>query len=43
MAEATDQVWEWLKANKLHMDIEQVELKDIESVWQVQISKGKEL
>jgi hypothetical protein len=26
-------VWEWIKAGKLQADIEQVPLKDVESVW----------
>ena len=43
MSEATDQVWEWLKADKLRMDIEQVPLKDIEHVWQRTDFQGKRI
>ena len=43
MGESTDQVWEWLKANKLHMEIEQVPLKDIESVWKRMDFQGKRI
>ena len=43
MSEATDQVWAWLKADKLHMDIEQVPLKDIESVWKRTDFQGKRI
>lgn len=43
MGEATTQVWEWLKANKLHMDIEQVPLKDIEKVWKRTDFQGKRI
>jgi NADPH:quinone reductase-like Zn-dependent oxidoreductase len=41
MGEGTDQVWEWLRENKLHMEIEQVPLKDIESVWKRTDFQGK--
>jgi NADPH2:quinone reductase len=43
MGEGTDQVWEWLKAGKLHMDIEQVPLKDIESAWKRADFQGKRI
>ena len=43
MGEGTDQVWEWLKADKLHMDIEQVPLKEIESVWKRTDFQGKRI
>jgi NADPH:quinone reductase-like Zn-dependent oxidoreductase len=43
MGEATNQVWEWLKANKLHMDIEQVPLKDIEMIWKRTDFQGKRI
>lgn len=43
MGESTNQVWEWLKENKLHMDIEQVPLKDIESVWKRTDFQGKRI
>jgi NADPH2:quinone reductase len=29
----SSQVWEWIKENKLHMDIEKVPLADIEKAW----------
>ena len=41
--EATSQVWDWLRANKLHMDIEQVQLKDIENVWKRTDFEGKRI
>src|SRR6266498_1505317 len=41
MGESTNQVWEWLKADKLFMDIEQVPLQDIESVWKRTDFQGK--
>jgi len=43
MGVGTNQVWEWLRANKLQMDIEQVPLKDIESVWQRTDFQGKRI
>lgn len=43
MSEGTNQVWELIKANKLHMDIERVPLKDIESVWQRTDFQGKRI
>jgi NADPH:quinone reductase-like Zn-dependent oxidoreductase len=43
IGESTNQVWEWLKANKLQMDIERVPLKDIESVWKRTDFQGKRL
>jgi NADPH:quinone reductase-like Zn-dependent oxidoreductase len=33
MGEATNQVWDLIKAGKLQMEIEQVPLKEIEQVW----------
>jgi NADPH:quinone reductase-like Zn-dependent oxidoreductase len=41
IADGTNQVWDLIKANKLHMDIEQVPLKDIESVWNRTDFEGK--
>ena len=43
MGEATNLVWDLLKANKLHMDIEQVPLEDIESVWRRTDFQGKRI
>ncbi len=43
MGEATTQVWDLIKANKLIMDIEQVLLKDIESVWERTDFQGKRI
>ena len=43
MGEATNQVWEWLRANKLRMDIEQVPLKDIEMIWKSTDFRGKRI
>jgi NADPH2:quinone reductase len=36
------QVWQWIKENKLDMDIEKVSLKDIATAWQQQ-TKGKRI
>jgi len=41
--EATGQVWEWLKADKLYMDIERVPLKDIEKTWKRTDFEGKRI
>jgi NADPH2:quinone reductase len=43
MSEGTNQVWDLLKANKLQMDIEQVPLKEIESVWKRTDFQGKRI
>ena len=43
MGEATTQVWDLIKANKLIMDIEQVPLKDIEQVWKRTDFQGKRI
>jgi NADPH2:quinone reductase len=37
------QVYDWIKASKLHMEIEQVPLKDIESVWKRADFQGKRI
>lgn len=39
----TTQVWEWIKENKLHMDIEKVPLADIEKAWLRKDLEGKRL
>jgi NADPH2:quinone reductase len=43
IAEGTQQVWDWLKAGKLHADIEQVPLKDVENSWQRTDLHGKRI
>jgi hypothetical protein len=43
MAEGTAIVWDWLKAKQLHMDIEQIPLKDIEQAWGRNDFQGKRL
>src|SRR5690625_642864 len=43
MEKSTDQVWEWIKENKLSIDIEEVPLKDIESTWQREDFQGKRI
>jgi NADPH:quinone reductase and related Zn-dependent oxidoreductases len=43
MGEATNQVWDLLRADKLRMDIEQVPLKDIEAVWKRKDFEGKRI
>jgi len=40
--EAVKQVWEWIKENKLTIDIEKVALKDISEAWQRK-TEGKRL
>ncbi|GHO99618.1 hypothetical protein KSF_096660 [Reticulibacter mediterranei] len=32
--EAVQQVWEWIKEDTLHIEIEEVPLKDIAKAWQ---------
>jgi NADPH:quinone reductase-like Zn-dependent oxidoreductase len=39
----SNQVWEWIKENKLHMDIEKVPLADIEKAWLRNDLGGKRL
>ncbi|HEY4195178.1 MAG TPA: zinc-binding alcohol dehydrogenase family protein [Mucilaginibacter sp.] len=39
----SNQVWEWIKENKLHMDIEKVPLADIEKAWERNDLAGKRL
>lgn len=41
--EGTDLIWEWLKEDKLHMDIERVPLEDIENVWSCSDFQGKRI
>ncbi len=43
ISEGTNQVWDWIKANKLHMDIERVPLKDVETAWQRTDFQGKRM
>ena len=43
IGEATNQVWDLLRAGKLHMDIEQVPLRDIENVWKRTDYEGKRI
>ena len=43
MGEGTAQVWEFIKGHKLEMEIEQIPLKDIESVWQRNSFQGKRI
>jgi NADPH2:quinone reductase len=43
IGEGTSQIWDLIKAKKLHMDIEQVPLKDIESAWKRTDFEGKRL
>ena len=39
----SSQVWEWIKENKLHMDIEKVPLAAIEKAWLRNDLEGKRL
>jgi NADPH2:quinone reductase len=41
--EAVNQAWEWIRQGKLHADIEQVPLKDVESAWQRTDLHGKRI
>ena len=43
IGEATNQVWDLLRADKLHMDIERVPLKDIEKIWKRTDFEGKRI
>ena len=43
LGEGMAQVWEWVKANKIKMDIEKVSLADIEKAWHRQDLDGKRL
>lgn len=43
MEKSTNQVWKWIKENKLSIDIEEVPLKDIESAWQREDFQGKRI
>ena len=40
---ATDQVWDWIAQDKLHMEIEQVPLRDVERAWQRTDVQGKRI
>ena len=40
---AMDQVWEWIKEKKFHIEIEKVPLADIENAWQRNDLEGKRL
>jgi len=42
-AEGTQQVWEWIRAGKLLVDIEQVPLRDVESAWKRTDVHGKRI
>ncbi|MFD1413686.1 quinone oxidoreductase family protein [Oceanobacillus jeddahense] len=41
--EGTELIWEWLKEDKLHMDIEKVPLQDIENIWNRPDFQGKRI
>jgi NADPH:quinone reductase-like Zn-dependent oxidoreductase len=41
--EAMKQVWQWIKGNKFHIDIEKVPLADIEKAWLRNDLEGKRL
>ncbi len=43
IAEGTNQVWDWIKAHQLQMDIEQAPLRDIESVWKRTDFQGRRI
>jgi len=41
--EAIAQVWEFIKADRLHMDIDRVPLKDVQSTWEREDVHGKRI
>lgn len=41
--EGTNLIWEWLKSDKLHIDLEIVSLQDVEKVWKRSDFQGKRL
>jgi NADPH:quinone reductase-like Zn-dependent oxidoreductase len=41
VTESTSQVWEWIKAGKLHAEIERVPLKEVERAWKQADVHGK--
>lgn len=43
LPEATKQIWDWMKDNKLRIDIERVPLKDVEQAWLRKDVSGKRL
>ncbi|MEK0315586.1 quinone oxidoreductase family protein [Cohnella sp. 56] len=43
MQEGTNMVWDWLKEDKLRMDVDVVELRDIERIWQRKDFEGKRI
>ena len=43
IGEGTNQVWDLIKANKLHLDIETVPLREIESAWKRTDFQGKRI
>lgn len=43
MQQATEQVWDWHRNAKLHMDMEIVPLKEIEKVWNITDFHGKRI
>jgi len=43
VGENAKQVWDWIKEEKIHMDIEKVPLEDIESAWNRTNLEGKRI
>ena len=43
IAAATDQVWEWIAQDRLHIEIDQIPLKDVERAWQRTDVQGKRI
>jgi hypothetical protein len=43
MGDGTSLVWDFIRKKKLSMDIEQVALKDIESIWQRTDFQGRRI
>ncbi len=43
LPEALKLVWEWIRENRFHIDIEKVPLADIEKAWQRQDLEGKRI
>jgi NADPH:quinone reductase-like Zn-dependent oxidoreductase len=41
--EALSQIWDWMKEDKLHIEIERVPLAQIETAWKIEDTGGKRM